>query len=213
MTPPNDVDQRTRRTTTGHDRKGQIIMRKVISYLLFSLDGVAQSPDRWVGDFDAELAAHLEALIASQDAVLLGRTTYQEWAAYWPTSSHEPFASFINSTPKYVASTTLTQLTWQNAMLIKGSPADQIARLKSRPGRDIGVHGSPRLVRSLLRDDLIDELRLAVSPVIAGTGQRLFDGHGPVRRMQLAEAQPTSTGAILLTYYPLTVHLGRASLR
>lgn len=138
------------------------------------------SPKRLTGgvfDFDAELAAHLKGLIASQDAVLLGRVTYQEWASYWPTSANEPFASFINHTPKCVASTTMTPAAWRNTTLVNGNLAGLIARLKAQPGQSIGIHGSPNLVRSLLRDGLIDELRLAIPPVIAGTGQRLFDSN------------------------------------
>ena len=178
-------------------------MRRIVPYLFFSLDGVTQDPDRWVFDFDTELAAHLKILIASQDAVLLGRVTYQEWASYWPTSTNEPFASFINRTPKYLASTALTEVSWQNTTLVKGSPAGLIARLRGQPGQNFGVHGSSRLVRSLLHDGLIDELRLAVPPVIADTGERLFDGHDQMRRMRLAQAQQTSTGVMLLDYHPL----------
>jgi dihydrofolate reductase len=116
-------------------------MRRAVPYLFFSLDGVTLAPDRWVSDFDAELAAHLKGLIASQDAVLLGRVTYQEGASYWPASANEPFASFINHTPKYVASTTVTQAAWQNTTLVKGSLAGLIARLKAQPGPE---HRNPR---------------------------------------------------------------------
>src|SRR3954453_20648426 len=106
-------------------------MRKVVSYLIVSMDGVIEAPDRWIFDhFDTEMAAHLRSLIESQDAVLLGRRTYEDWAAYWPTSDHEPFASFINKTPKYVASTTLPEVTWANSTLIKAGLADTVARLK-----------------------------------------------------------------------------------
>jgi dihydrofolate reductase len=114
----------------------------------------------------------------------------------------QPFASFINDTPKYVASTTLTEVTWRNSTLIEHGLADEVTRLKAQPGRNIGVHGSPRLVRSLLRDNLVDELRLAVPPAVAGSGARLFDDHGELRRMRLIEAQQTSSGAMLLVYDP-----------
>jgi dihydrofolate reductase len=175
-------------------------MRPVVAYLFYSLDGVVTAPDRWVFDFDDEMAAHLGELVGGQDAVLLGRATYEMWAPYWPTATDEPFASFINNVPKYVASTTLTEVTWNNSTLVKGSIADEIARLKQEPGRDIGVHGSPSLVRSLLRDGLLDELRLAVPPVVAGSGERLFDGSGEVRRLRLTRSQRTPTGALLLGY-------------
>ena len=97
-------------------------MRRAVSCLLFSLNGITQGPSRRVFDFDAE---------------------------YWPTSNHEPFASFINSTPEYVASTTLTEVSWQNATLIKGSPAEQIVRLRAQAGQNIGVHGGARVVQPL----------------------------------------------------------------
>jgi dihydrofolate reductase len=173
-------------------------MRRVVSCLFFSLDGITQGPNRRVFDFDAELAPPRNALIASQGAVLLGRVTYQERASYWPASNHEPFASFINSTPKYVASTTLTEVSQQNTTLIKGSPAEQIVQLKAQASQNIGVHSS-----ALLRDGLIDELRPAVPTVIVGTGERLFDCTSQVRRQRLAQAQQTSTGVMLRAYHPL----------
>jgi dihydrofolate reductase len=119
-----------------------------------------------------------------------------------PTSEHEPFASFINKTPKYIASTTLTEVTWPNSTLIEGGVADAVAQLKAEPGKDIGVHGSADLVRSLLNDDLIDELRLAVVPAIASGGKRLFDDDGEPHRMRLLNARQTPTGVMLLTYGP-----------
>lgn len=131
--------------------------------------------------------------------MLLGRVTHQEWSQLWPMSKDEPFATFI-TTPKYVVSTTLDGATRQNSMLIKGDLADRIAALKQQPGKDIGVQGSPSLVRSLLRLGLLDELRLAIPPVIAGTGQRLFDDNDHTRRLQLAASSQTSTGVMLLTY-------------
>jgi dihydrofolate reductase len=176
-------------------------MRKVVSYFVHSLDGVVEDPQDWVFDrFDDEMLGHLKALIDRQDTVLLGRTTYEEWLPYWPTSTHEPFASFINSTPKYVASTTLDEVTWQNSTLIKGSVADKVASLKEQPGGDIGVHGSATLVRSLLRDGVLDELKLAVFPVVAGRGRRLFEDIGQVQRLRLADVTPTGKGVLVLTY-------------
>lgn len=178
-------------------------MRKVVSYFVYSLDGVVDNPQDWVFDrFDEEMVGHLKVLIDRQDAVLLGRTTYEGWLPYWPTSTHEPFASFINNTPKYIASTTLNEVTWRNSTLIKGNVADEVARLKGEPGRDIGVHGSAKLVRSLLRYNLLDELKLAVFPAIAGKGERLFEDFDQVQRMQLANVERTGKGVMLLTYQP-----------
>ena len=152
-------------------------MRKVVAGLFISLDGIAESPDKWQFDnFDEGMMAELKAHIAEEDTILLGRVTYQEWAPYWPTATHEPFASFINSTPKYVFSTTLDNVeAWKNSTLIKGDLAQEIARLKQLPGKNIGAAGSPTLVRSLLEQDLLDELIMLVHPVVVGSGKRLFN--------------------------------------
>jgi dihydrofolate reductase len=104
------------------------------------------------------------AQLNSQDAVFLGRVTYEEWAPYWPTATDEPFASYINNTPKYVVSNTPKSVEWSNSTLLKGNLAEELAKLKQQPGKDIGVAGSPGLVHSLLQQDLLDELILLVHP-------------------------------------------------
>ncbi len=178
-------------------------MRKVFAGLFISLDGVTESPDKWQFDhFDEDMQAGMAEQIAAQDAVLLGRVTYQEWAAYWPTSTDEPYASFINNTPKYVISKTLDRADWRNSTLIKGDPAQAIARLKRQPGRNIGTGGSPTLVRSLLEEDLLDELMLLVHPVVVGSGRRLFRDGGGLKRLKLVYSKPTRTGVMILTYVP-----------
>jgi len=178
-------------------------MRKVVSGLFISLDGVTEAPNEWQFDnFDAEMGAAMGAHIAAEDTILLGRVTYQEWAPFWPTSTDEPYASHINNTPKYVVSTTLDRVDWQHSTLIKGDLAGEIARLKAQPGRNIGVAGSPTLVRSLLQQDLLDELTLMIHPVVVGHGKRLFNGEGDLKRLKLVNEQTTSTGVSLLTYQP-----------
>src|SRR4051812_37940494 len=143
-------------------------MRKVVSALFISLDGVVESPDQWQFDvFDEDMGASMMSQLEQQDAVLLGRVTYADWANYWPTSSDEPFASFINNTPKYVVSTTLDSVGGPNSTLIKGTLAEEINALKAQPGGIIGTAGSPGLVLSLLRQGLVDELLLMIHPVIA----------------------------------------------
>ncbi|MBB6349926.1 dihydrofolate reductase [Nonomuraea muscovyensis] len=177
-------------------------MRKVVSSLFISLDGVTESPDKWQSAFDEEMAAEMNAVMDAQDAVLMGRVTYEEWAGYWPTSTDEPFASYINAAHKYVASTTLDRADWQNTTLLKGDLTEEIARLKSEPGGNIGVAGSPGLVRSLLEQDLLDELRLMVSPVVAGAGRRLFGTDSPLKRLELEQSAQTTTGTMILVYRP-----------
>src|SRR5947209_2284239 len=115
-------------------------------------------------------------VINAQDAVLLGRATYQEWAAYWPSATDESaFARFINTVPKYVASTTLSTVEeWQPATLIKGDISQTIVQLKQQPGKNIGAHGSLTLVRSLLERDLLDEFIVVVFPILLGGGRRLL---------------------------------------
>ena len=181
-------------------------MRKVISGLFISLDGVTEAPDQWQFDnFDNEMMASLQTHIAAEDTILLGRVTYQEWAPYWPTSTDEPYASHINSTPKYVVSTTLDKVAWgnwDNVKLIKGNLAAELAKLKQQPGKNIGVSGSPTLVESMLQDDLLDELTLMVHPVVVGHGKRLFKEGRNLKRMKLVASKTTSTGVSILTYVP-----------
>src|SRR4029450_4429108 len=161
-------------------------MRKVVAGLFISLDSVIQSPNQWQFDnFDNEMMAAMEAHIAKEDTILLGRVTYQEWAAYWPTSTDEPYASHINNTPKYVVSTTLDTVewgTWGNISLLKGNLAEAIAKLKQQPGRNIGVSGSPTPVRTMLQADLLDELTLMIHPVVVGSGKRLFGEADELKR-------------------------------
>jgi len=179
-------------------------MRKVYAGLFSSIDGVVEAPSEWQPAFDQEMGAALSRMLQEQDAVLLGRVTFTEWAGYWPTSTDEPFASWINSTQKYIASTSLDSVgQWPNSTLIKGPVADFLAELRQQDGGTIGTAGSPTLVWSLIQEGLIDELTLMISPVVAGGGRkRLFPGDAALTRFELAEAQPTSSGALIVTYRP-----------
>jgi dihydrofolate reductase len=179
-------------------------MRKVTAGLFSSIDGVVEAPNEWQPAFDEEMGAVLSRMLEEQDAVLLGRVTYTEWAGYWPASTDEPFASYINSTQKYVASSTLESVgQWPNSTLIKGPVADFLAELRQQDGGTIGTAGSPSLVRSLIEQGLLDELTLMISPVVAGGGRkRLFADDATLTRFELAHAQPTSSGAIIATYRP-----------
>jgi dihydrofolate reductase len=184
--------------------KGVFIMRKVVAGLFISLDGVVESPGTWQEHFDEDMGEAMMEQLTSQDAVLLGRVTYQEWAPYWPTATDEPFASFINSTPKYVFSTTLDSVEeWKNSTLIKGDLAQEIAKLKQLPGKNIGTAGSPGLVSSLLEQGLLDELILLVHPVVAGSGKRLFKDGDSLKRLKLLSSKTTRTGTVILSYQPL----------
>jgi len=176
-------------------------MRKVVAGLFISLDGVTESPHKWQFDhFDEDMMAIMGAHIAAEDTILLGRVTYEDWAPYWPTSTDEPYAGHINNTPKYVVSTTLDKVEWKNSTLIQGNLTEEIARLKQQPGKNIGVAGSPTLVRSLLQNNLLDELTLMIHPVVAGSGKHLFKDGGDLKRLKLVDTKTTRTGVVILTY-------------
>ncbi|HZR48235.1 MAG TPA: dihydrofolate reductase family protein [Streptosporangiaceae bacterium] len=179
-------------------------MRKVTAGLFSSIDGVVGAPNEWQPGFDDEMGAALSRMAEEQDAVLMGRVTFTEFAGYWPTSTDEPFASWINGVQKYVASTTLDSVdNWENSTLIKGSVADYISELRSRDGGTIGTAGSPSLVRSLIEYGLLDELTLMISPVVAGGGRgRLFPDDAALTKFELISAEPTSSGAVIATYRP-----------
>jgi dihydrofolate reductase len=181
-------------------------MRKVVALELVSLDGVMESPERWSFQFQNDEMAEANASgMAAADAMLFGRLTYQEFAAFWPyqNSAEQPFTDYLNNTPKYVVSTTLEEpLEWQNSTLIKDNVAEAVANLKQQPGKDIGIVGSGTLVRSLLRDGLLDELGLMIHPIVLGSGKRLFEEGGDQMALDLVDSKTFSTGVLNLTYRP-----------
>jgi dihydrofolate reductase len=178
-------------------------MKKIVAGLFMTLDGVAESPQSWQFPyFNDQMMKALGAGMASADTLLLGRRTYEMYASYFPTSE-EDLAAYMNNTPKYVVSTTLKKLDWQNSTLINGDLAEEINKLKQLPGSNISLSGSPTLVRSLLREGLLDELWLLVHPVLVGQGARLFsedsDGQVPLK---LVNSETFDTGVLSLTYEP-----------
>jgi dihydrofolate reductase len=175
-------------------------VRSVVLYELLSLDGVAEEPGDWLFDVDEEIFTNLGQVIERQDAVLLGRGTYDYWVDYWPTSAVEPFASFINATMKYVFTSSPLSRPWANSVAVDRSIHEYVTDLKHQPGGDIGVHGSIRLAQSLLSSGLVDELRLVVAPTLAGRGRRLFVDGGDLRRLHLLETSRTNAGNLLATY-------------
>ena len=179
-------------------------MRKLYAGLFMSLDGVVEAPDQWQFDvFDEAMGAELSKQFAEQDAMLMGRVTYEQWASYWPDSTDEPFATFINKTPKYVVSTTLDKVEWgkwNTVSLLQGDLTEAINKLKSQPGKDIGVGGSIGLVQSLIHHDLLDELRLMIHPVIVNRGKQLFKDGNTLKRLTLIEQKTTNTGVLLASY-------------
>ena len=175
-------------------------MRKVVVYELLSLDGVAEQPREFVTDFDAVMGENLGRVIATQDAVILGRRTYDDWAGFWPTSDIEPFASFINGVEKLVVTSTTPDKTWTNTTVINGGLAEHVAELKGRSGGDIGVHGSIALTQSLLEGGLVDELRLVIAPALQMHGRKLFE-RGSSRRLTLTRNVASPSGYLLLDFH------------
>ncbi|VXB80435.1 dihydrofolate reductase family protein [Nocardioides sp. AX2bis] len=175
-------------------------MRDVVVYTLLSLDGVAEEPGDWMFEADEEVFANLASVIGTQDDVLLGRGTYDYWSDYWPTSDVQPFADFVNGTPKHVVTSDPAELAWAGSTPVTGPLAAHVGRLKESPGGDIGVHGSIRLAQSLVAADLVDRLELVVVPTIAGAGRRLFTGSDSLRRLRLVTTSRSSTGCVFLGY-------------
>jgi dihydrofolate reductase len=176
-------------------------MRKIVSGLFISLDGVIEDADQWIGPwFSPELGQAVGSMIAAQDAMLLGRVTYEAFAAHWPHQSGD-MADTMNGTAKYVVSGTLKSADWQNSTLIPAANAvADIAGLKQGPGKNMGMTGSATLVSSLLREGLLDELHLFVFPVVLGSGKRLFAAPGSRLPLNLIDSATFETGVAQLTY-------------
>ena len=174
-------------------------MRKVVAYELLSLDGVAEQPDEFITDWDEAMQDNLGRVITTQDTVLLGRRTYDDWAGFWPASPIEPFASFINGVEKFVATSTAPGQTWANTTVIDSGLPEFLSELKRQSGGDIGVHGSIALTQSLLEEGLVDELRLVIAPAVHMRGRKLFDRGSP-RRLTLTRHVASPTGYLLLDF-------------
>ncbi|BCJ74382.1 pyrimidine reductase [Catellatospora sp. IY07-71] len=172
-------------------------MRKIVAGIFLSLDGVAEAPETWhFPYFNDEMGAAVGALMSDAEITLLGRTTYEGFAAYWPNSEDE-MAAQMNDARKVVVSTTLKEATWQNTTVVRD--LDGVRALKEEPGGTIGITGSLVLVRSLLRAGLLDELHLMVHPIWVGHGERLFD-EGETVPLTLVKSETFKTGVLNLTY-------------
>jgi len=184
-------------------------MGRIVVTEFVSLDGVMEDPagteksglGAWSFQFDRgpegdkfKLDEALEA-----EALLLGRVTYQGFAAAWPSMKGE-FADKFNSMPKYVVSSTLKEAEWNNSTVLKGDVVEDASKLKQGRSGDIVVHGSARLVQTLLEHDLVDELRLMVFPVVLGTGKRLFGNTSDKKHLRLADSKTVGDGVVVLTY-------------
>jgi len=186
-------------------------MGRIIVTEFVSLDGVMEAPGgddnfvrgAWTFEFDrgAEGNQFKVDETMSSTALLLGRRTYEGFAAAWPQRDGE-FADRFNTMPKYVVSSTLTNPTWTNTTVLSGDVVEAVQKLKHEQTGDIVVHGSARLVQTLVENDLVDELRLMVFPVVLGTGKRLFGDTPDAKRLQLSESRVVGDGVAIMIYRP-----------
>ncbi len=186
-------------------------MRKIIVSEFVTLDGVMEDPGGadhferggWAFQFERGPEGDKFKLdeVMEAGALLLGRKTYEGFAAAWPSRTGE-FADKMNNMPKYVVSATLNRASWNNSTLIKGNVAEEVAKLKAMPGQDIMVAGSGQRINTLMQHDLVDEYRLMVYPVILGKGKRLFEDGNVLHALQLVKAQPVGDGILILVYHP-----------
>jgi dihydrofolate reductase len=178
-------------------------MSKVVLVTYVSLDGVVESPSWTVPYWNDELAAYQRDQLFASDALLLGRVTYEEFAAAWPSMTEEgDFGERMNSMPKHVATNSPKTLEW-NATAIEGDVVETLAKMKQQPGRDLLIYGSGGLVGTLMAHDLIDEYRLITYPIVVGKGKRLFPEGIDAPRLQLADTRTFSTGVVSLVYEPV----------
>src|SRR5437763_5408980 len=191
-------------------------MSKVVVLTNLTLDGVMQGParpdeDRRGGFEHGGWAAPYAAMeatgnnFASAGALLFGRRTYENFYAVWPKQTNSPYTEFLNTIPKYVASTTLKEpLPWSNSTLLKGDAAQTVSQLKQQPGKDLLIMGSGELIQSLMRANLIDDYVLLIHPLVLGSGRRLFPDGGAAATLRLVDSKATTTGVLIATYRPET---------
>jgi dihydrofolate reductase len=192
-------------------------MAKLVVINNLTLDGVMQAPGRpdedlrdgfehggWAVPYNDEVMGRVMGeRMARGGPLLLGRRTYEDFAAFWPKQKDNPYTGVLNNVQKYVASTTLTEpLPWSNSTLLKGDAAEAVAKLKDESGKDIGVLGSGELIQSLMRHDLVDEYVLLIHPLLVGSGRRLFPDGGPFATLRLVDSVTTTTGVLIATYQP-----------
>jgi len=192
-------------------------VRKLVVIEFMSLDGVVQAPGDPQEDaaggfrhggwqrpyFDEIFMQKAVGGMAETDAQLFGRRTYDKMAAFWPTvGDDDPFAKHLNHVTKYVASRSMTEASWEGTTVLNGNVAVQVREIKERDGGTISVLGSADLVQTLMEHDLIDEYSLAVHPILLGSGKKLFRDAEQVRRLELVDSTPTTSGVLLTTYRP-----------
>ena len=191
-------------------------MGNIVVFTNLTLDGVMQAPGRpdedrrggfshggWAAPYAAMQSSAVGESLPSIDALLLGRRTSEDFYAYWPNQTDNPFTEMLNHMPKYVASTTLADpLPWSNSTLLKGDGAKAVARLKQQVDKNIVVMGSGELVQTLMKHNLVDRYLLLIHPLVLGEGRRLFRDGSAFAALRLVAAKPTSTGVVVAAYQP-----------
>jgi dihydrofolate reductase len=180
-------------------------MRKIVATEFITLDGVIAEPHKWSFPYwNDEISKFKHEELFASDAHLLGKVTYQEFAAAWPSRKDDTgFADAMNHYPKYVVSTTLEKAEWNNSTILKTNVAEEIRKLKEQTGKNILVAGSVTLVHTLMAQNLIDKYHLLVYPIVQGSGKRLFKDESKTK-LKLVDSKTTSTGVVMLTYQPDT---------
>ena len=199
---------------------------RIVAFNNLTLDGVMQAPGRpdedrrggfehggWAAPYaDPVMGRAAGESMGKTGGLLLGLRTYEDFYAYWPNRTDNPFTAVLNNTQKYVASRTLHEpLPWSNSTLLRGDAAEAVARLREQPGKDIVILGSGELVKSLMRRNLVDEYVLQIHPLILGSGSRLFAEGGSFAALRLVETKTTTTGVVIATYQPAEPAAGKAA--
>ncbi len=192
-------------------------MTRIVAFESVTLDGVMQAPGRpdedrrdgfahggWAVPYsDPAIGRAAQEGMGNTGGLLFGRRTYEDFHAFWPGQTGNPFTDVLDNSLKYVASRTLEEpLAWKNAVLLPGDAAEAVAELRRRPGKDIVILGSGELVQALMRHDLIDEYILLVHPLVLGSGRRLFRDDGPGASLRLVDSTTSTTGVVIATYRP-----------
>jgi dihydrofolate reductase len=201
-------------------------MSRVVVTNHLTLDGVMQAPGRpdedrrggfehggWSPPYaDSVMGSVMAERMANGGAMLLGRRTYEDFAAFWPNQKDNPYTEVLNNVQKYVASTTLQEpLGWSNSTLLEGDAAAAVATLREESDTDLVVLGSGELVQSLMRRNLVDEFLLMIHPLVLGSGRRLFTDGGAFASLRLVDVKPTATGVMIATYQPAEAPAGKTS--
>ena len=200
MSKPKKSTKKELKSNVKTDKTGNK-SRKIVAGLFISLDGVTESPNKWQETFDEDMGADLQEVLSVQDTILMGRKTYDEWSQFWPNTTDDPFADYINNIQKFVVSKTLDKVEWGKfGSITLLNDIEKVKELKTLPGKNIGMSGSVTLVLSLIKANILDELYLMIHPVMVGSGNRFFEENNELKRAKLISSKATRSGVIIAKY-------------